>query len=78
MERLMTIVSKYRKTKIESEEEHEAIVNIIDTICSTLMTKEIISYFVELQGLELVINLFEKQSTLKRHFIKIIDFALNF
>ena len=37
MERLLGILNGYRKSKIETEEEHEALVNICDTIAALLL-----------------------------------------
>jgi hypothetical protein len=51
MERLLGILNRYRKSsndkkKIETEEEHEAIVNIIDTLASSMLSlSENISHF---------------------------------
>jgi beta-catenin-like protein 1 len=40
MERLLNILNSYRKKTLELEEEHESLVNIIDTICSLLILPE--------------------------------------
>jgi hypothetical protein len=37
LERLLGILNKYRKAKIENEEEHEALVNVCDTISALLL-----------------------------------------
>ncbi len=58
------------------EEEHEALVNMINILCSLLLIEELSIHFLELEGLELLISLCKKQSELRRHIIKVFDYAL--
>jgi hypothetical protein len=77
MERILGILNIYRKKKLELEEEHEALVNLIDTLCTLLLNQEISDNFRRIQGFELLISLSKKQSELRRHIIKVFDFALS-
>lgn len=45
MERILGILNIYRKKKLELEEEHEALVNLIDTLCTLLLQQEISDHF---------------------------------
>ena len=45
MERLLSIMNGYRKGKIETEEELEALVNICDSISATLLIDENLNMF---------------------------------
>lgn len=76
MERLLGILNGYRKKTLEIEEEHEALVNVIDTLCSLLLVQECSDFFRQLQGFELLMSLCKKQTELRRHVIKVFDYAL--
>jgi hypothetical protein len=60
MERILAILNQYRKKKLELEEEHEALVYLIDTICALILVEENSDLFRQLQGFELVINIAKK------------------
>ena len=45
LERILGILNGYRRRKIELEEEHEALVNLIDAICSILMVQDCLDQF---------------------------------
>lgn len=66
----------YRKRKLELEEEHESLVNILDVICTVLMLQEVSDHFRQVQGFDLLINLCRKQSQLRRHLIRLFDYAV--
>lgn len=76
MERLLGILNGYRKKSLTLEEEHEAIVNVLDSLCSLLLVDECSEHFRRLQGFELLMILCKKQSELRRHVIKVFDYAL--
>lgn len=77
LERILGILNIYRKKKLELEEEHEALVNLIDTLCTLLLQQEISDSFRQIQGFDLLISLSRKQSELRRHIIKVFDYALS-
>lgn len=77
MERLLSILNGYRKRKIETEEEQEALVNVCDTISSVLLVQENIRKFIQIQGYDLLINLLLKQEHLRKSIVKIFDYSLN-
>jgi beta-catenin-like protein 1 len=60
MERILGILNTYRKKTLELEEEHEALVNLTDAICSLLMVEENLEVFRKLQGFELLFSLLKK------------------
>ena len=76
LERILGILNTYRKKKLELEEEHEALVNLIDIICTLLMQQEITDHFRHIQGFDLLISLCRKQSELRRHIIRVFDYSL--
>ncbi|CDW73679.1 beta-catenin-like protein 1-like [Stylonychia lemnae] len=77
LERLLRVVNRYRKDfKIESEEELEAIANIFDTISALLLVQENLDTFRKIEAFELLTSLSKKQKLLRRHIIKVFDFAL--
>jgi hypothetical protein len=76
MERILGVLNSYRKKHLALEEEHEALVNVIDTLCSLLLVQELAELFRKLQGLELVQSLARSQPHLRRHVIKLLDYSL--
>jgi hypothetical protein len=40
MERLLIVLNSYRKKTLELEEEHEALVNIINILCALLIQQD--------------------------------------
>ena len=60
MERILGILNTYRKKALELEEEHEALVNLTDALCSLLMVEENLEVFRKLQGFELLFSLLKK------------------
>jgi len=76
MERLLCILNGYRKKSISLEEEHEALVNVLDGLCSLLLVDECAEQFRRLQGFELLMSLSKKQGELRRHIIKLFDYAV--
>lgn len=60
LERILGILNIYRKKKLELEEEHEALVNLIDLLCTLLLHQEISDHFRNIQGFELLISLSKK------------------
>lgn len=77
MERLLGILNSYRKKTLELEEEHEALVNVIDTLCSIILVQECQDHFRHLQAFELLLSLSKKQPELRRHILKVFDYALS-
>ena len=49
---------------------------MLDIICSLLLVQECSDYFRKMQGFELLMSLCKKQSELRRHVIKVFDYAL--
>lgn len=77
LERILGILNTYRKKKLELEEEHEALVNLIDILCTLLLQQEISDNFRHIQGFDLLISLSKKQSELRRHIINVFDYSLS-
>lgn len=76
-ERLLGILNSYRKKTLELEEEHESLVNIMNILCTLMLQQETSDHFRHLQGFELLISLSKKQSELRRHIIKLIDYSVS-
>jgi hypothetical protein len=51
-------------------------VNVLNVICSLLLVDDCSEQFRRLQGFELLMSLCKKQSDLRRHIVKVFDYAL--
>lgn len=60
MERILSLLNTYRKKVLELEEEHEALVNIMNTLASLLIEQENLDLFRSLQAFELLLSLCKK------------------
>jgi beta-catenin-like protein 1 len=76
LERLLGVLNGYRKKTLELEEEHEALVEVLDAICALLLVTECSDLFKRLQGFELLMSVCRKQAKLRPHIIKVFDFAI--
>ena len=78
MERIFCILNRYRKDKqLETEEEYESVVNLVDIVCALLLVQDNLELFRKLQAFELLLSLSKKQKLLRRHVVKVLDYALS-
>jgi len=60
LETLLQLLNGFRREEIQTEEQHEALVNVFNVISATMLHQDNVSMFVKVQGIQLMLSLYTK------------------
>lgn len=77
VERMLQVVSQFRKREPSGEEERECVENCFDSLCSLLMVPFNQDQFRECEGFELMVRMVREQGFAKHCAVKVVDYAVS-